>query len=232
MKNLFNGLITLMITLFIALGGSQSSFATESSQRDYQHLFFTVVNSGDGGAVLGHTFLTFCPDMMTLNLEECMAVEYNLDINLGVKFEELKDSGLTKKVEMFNNANYRIYKYENAHEFSMKYINRDQGIEFYHINLSSEKISLILSDLEREKLRREDRDIKDYETFSHNCVTVLIDHINEHSEVQIIRESDGLFDLDNHLYQFPIFVKDRLIESGLVKFMLFKSKTESGSLAF
>lgn len=226
MKNLFFGLISLIVYFT----GVSSAFATESSQRDYQHLFFTIVNSGSGGAILGHTYLTFCPDMLKFNLRECMAVEYNLDVNIGEKFEKLKESGLREKINMFNDANYRIYKYENAHEFSMKYINRDQSIEYYHLDLSAEKIGLILEDLETEKLRRDQEDVKDYETFAYNCVTVLIDHINEYSDIGIEKVSASLFDLDNHLFQFPIFVKDRLIESGLVKFVLFKSKTESRSL--
>lgn len=114
----------------------------------------------------------------------------------------------------------------------MKYIERDQSIDFYHLNMVKESISRIHQDLLKEKERRNVTDIKDYETLDNNCVTVLIDHINKYSEVEILKESDEILDMDNHIFQFPIFVKDRLIESNLVDFMLFKSQEKSYSISF
>lgn len=46
--------------------------------------------------------------MVRFELQKCKAIEYNLDINIGDKFEELKSSGPLKKIDMFNEANYRV----------------------------------------------------------------------------------------------------------------------------
>jgi hypothetical protein len=189
-----------------------------------------VVSSGSGGGLLGHAFLTFCPKMMSLDLKRCHAIEYNLDINIGEKFKKISQVSLLQKIEMYNNANFRVYEHNNARLFSTKYLERGQSLEFYRLNHTEEIVQNIYEDALDEKRDRMEYDSKDYDITDNNCVTKAIDVINRHLQTrQIIKTNNDYFDLDNILFQFPIFIGDRLRESQSFDSVILISKEKSYS---
>ncbi|EQC44082.1 PF13387 domain protein [Bacteriovorax sp. BSW11_IV] len=189
-------------------------------------LYFTIVNSGSGGSILGHTFLTFCPDQIKLDLSQCHAIEYNLDINLGEKFKKLINASFIEKIEMFSSAFFRVYEFDNAKEHTQKYLDRDQSVEFYRYRGSSDEVQAIHGDIQTDMWDRDLKGYRDYDILDNNCVTKVVDVINTHSLKSIEKESDDLFDIENLVYRFPIFVKQRIRKSGMFDSMFYLSKNE------
>jgi len=181
----------------------------------FTELYFSIVSSGSGGSALGHAYLTFCPFQTIFRLENCKSLEYNLDINLGEKSEHFKKQDLLTKYEMFDEANFRVYEHVNAKVFAQKYIDRGQSIEFFVSRLTDNQVKKIYEDIINEKHERDVVDYKDYSIGNNNCVTKLFDVINNHTNVKIVKESDSTFDVDNFLFQFPVYARDRIIESHL-----------------
>lgn len=185
-------------------------------------LYIAVTSSGDGGAILGHSYYVFCNDeTIYLKLEKCHAVEYNLDINVGSKFEETKKKGLWDKISAFQEAKFKVYIYDNALKFQQKYLDRDQSVTYYRYSGGTDKISEIYNIVIAEKHERDIFEHFDYDIVDNNCATKLVEKIEmvEGEENIFFREQD-FYEIDQYLSNLPVSLKSSIEKSHLFRFGL------------
>jgi hypothetical protein len=210
--------------MLVCIVFSPLTFASDD-QAEVDTLYFSVVSSGSGGSSLGHAFLTFCPNQDFLKLSECRVVEYNLDINIGSYRNLFLEANILTKAFMYEAALFKVYEHGNAAIITEKYNERGQSINFYRLESHAVAVQEIYLDTVRERRERILNDFDDYEIDDNNCVTKAIDAINRHiHRAKIIKESGDFFDLDSWIYNFPIFVTDRLKESQLFDAVISISK--------
>lgn len=201
----------LFIILFI--------FGVSSSAHD--QLYVAVTSSGSGGSILGHSYLTFCPNSDYLNFSQCESIEYNLDINLGEKFESLKEMSLYDKVKSYFNARFQIFSHLNTKEFHQKYLEREQSITYYQLSASSNLVQSIYVEIKKEQELRNSEPFYDYDLFDNNCATIIMEKINKSQASKGIFFDDTTpFDLESSFYSFPIFLGDLIEESPLFKYSI------------
>ncbi len=190
------------------------SFSQIANSKGFESLHVGIASSGPGGSALGHSYLLFCKKSYHLHLKRCVVVEYNLDINLGEKLEETKRLGFLDKINAFNQANFKVYLHSDQREFENKYFSRNQNLSYYKYINSSKKINFLFEEIKADQVRRLNRDYKDYKIFSNNCATKILDlfKISERRRFKPFK-NHGLFDLDQYLFNFPIWLEDTISKS-------------------
>lgn len=178
-------------------------------------MYVAIASSGPGGALLGHSYMMFCPDQYELKFKSCEAYEYNLEMNIGHNPINLKDKSLTEKIETFINSPFRIYKHESVLRLQQKYNDRDQKITYYRYSGSPHNIKRIFDNLLIEKRDRELHDYNDYEISDNNCATKIVEAIEHSGDKITLFNNRSFFDFDQYFYNFPIVLEKSVLRSGL-----------------
>jgi hypothetical protein len=197
----------LIISIFLISSLAQA--------RDWKNVYVAIASSGSGGSIMGHSYLLFCKDRFQFKLKNCQAVEYNLDINLGEKYKETLKLSTFEKFEALDTAKFQIFIHDDAEAFQQKYYNRDQDITYYIYNGGIDKINTIYSNLMLDRELRNSKDFFDYSITNNNCATTILDAFKAvEDDFDFFKEHD-FYDIDQYLFQFPIYLQDTIERSGL-----------------
>lgn len=200
--------IILILAIFLSCSLAQA-------KDDWKSLYVAIASSGPGGSVMGHSYFLFCKNRTKFRLNNCQAIEYNLDINIGEKYKETIKLGVFEKLEALDTAKFQIYVHDDAKAFQDKYINRDQAVTYYSYSGSAEKIKTIYSNLMLEKALRLLVDYHDYSINENNCATKILEAFKAVEEDFDFFKDHSFYDIDQYLFQFPIYLQDTIESSGL-----------------
>tara|TARA_R110000868_G_scaffold42681_18_gene144101 strand:+ start:3543 stop:4211 length:669 start_codon:yes stop_codon:yes gene_type:complete len=215
--NLLKIIVSLVVMLF-----QLTAFAAKP-----ESLYVAIASSGPGGAILGHSYLVFCQDPDFLRYYDCVAYEFNLEINQDANLSKLKNLSLMEKLSAFVDSPFRVYKHEDVFALQKKYVDRGQTISYMRYSGSSENIKTIHSDVLRQKSERELNVYKDYEISDNNCATKIIELLENAGGQVNIYQNHSFYDFDQYLSNFPIVLEKNLKLSGLFDSVLEVSNKSS-----
>ena len=166
---------------------------------------------------MGHSYFLFCPETKSdFKLSNCEAVEYNLEINVGKKYLETKKMGILDKYEALETARFMVFKYSDPAKFQQKYLDRDQSLTYYQYKGSPSDINFIYSHIMVEWHLRRTKPYYDYEISGNNCATKILEAIASVEDEDFkFFDNHSFYELDQYLYNFPIYLQDSIEKSGL-----------------
>tara|TARA_R110000868_G_scaffold80095_6_gene227820 strand:- start:6260 stop:6907 length:648 start_codon:yes stop_codon:yes gene_type:complete len=180
-----------------------------------ESMYVAIASSGPGGAILGHSYIVFCQDPFFLRYNDCVAYEFNLEINQEANLRKLKNLSLMEKLNAFVDSPFRVYKHDDVFALQKKYVDRGQTISYMRYSGTNDNIKTIHNDILRQKSEREFNIYKDYEISDNNCATKIVELLENAGGQVNVYQNHSFYDFEQYLSNFPILLEKNLRLSGL-----------------